>query len=103
MKKIWTLLIPITTWMDDVAKDIESSIRNWTSNVRTRRKIARMKNSGRNIYSHIHKITLELGIMALTAVAMQANGTKPKYLETVVTFDTNSAPIDVNNRCTGCI
>ena len=37
------------------------------------------------------------------AVAMQANVIQPNYSETMVTFDTNSEPMGVKNRFTGCI
>jgi hypothetical protein len=42
-------------------------------------------------------------MMAFAAVAMQANGMQSNYLETMVTFDTDSVPIGIDNRCTGCI
>ena len=42
-------------------------------------------------------------MMTFSAVKLQAKGMQPRYLETVVTFDINSAPIDVDNRCTGFI
>jgi hypothetical protein len=34
---------------------------------------------------------------------MQVNGMQSNYLETMGAFDTNSVPIGVDNRCTGCV
>jgi hypothetical protein len=42
-------------------------------------------------------------MLAFAAVAMQANGMQSNYLERMVTFDTDSVPVGVNDRCTGCI
>jgi hypothetical protein len=40
-------------------------------------------------------------VLIMAAVAMQANGESTH--ENRVTFDTDSGPIGVDNRCTGCI
>jgi hypothetical protein len=41
-------------------------------------------------------------MLCFAAVAMQANGSRIAQ-ERTATFDTDSEPIRVNNRCTGCI
>ena len=42
-------------------------------------------------------------MMELGEVSMQANGMQTNYLEKMVTFDTDSAPIGIKNKRTGCI
>jgi hypothetical protein len=101
--KLWTLLLPIKAWTNEMAKAIESSINNWTSSARARRKIARMHHSARRIDSSRRKGSLGVGMMAFAAVAMEANGVQSNYLTTMVTFDADSVPVGVDNRCTGCI
>jgi hypothetical protein len=68
-------------WSIMKAKDYETSMENWIQ-----------KNTGKRRI---------LSIMAMTAVAMQASGNGTHDNE--VTFDTNSAPVGVDNRCIGCI
>jgi hypothetical protein len=72
--KLWTLLLPIKAWTNEMAKAIESSINNWTSSARARSKIAWMHYSARRIDSSRQKGSLGVGMMAFAAVAMQANG-----------------------------
>jgi hypothetical protein len=38
--KLWTLLLPIKAWTNDMAKTIESAINNWTSSARARSRMA---------------------------------------------------------------
>jgi hypothetical protein len=61
-----------------------------------------MHRSARRIDSSGRKGSLGAGMKAFTAVAMQANCVQSNYLETMVTFDANSVPVGVDNRCTGC-
>jgi hypothetical protein len=42
-------------------------------------------------------------MMAFVAVAMQVNGMQSNCLETMVTFNADSVPVGVDNRCTGCV
>jgi hypothetical protein len=100
---IWKLLLPIKTWTNDMAKTIESSINDWASSARDRSRISRTRHSARHIHSSRRKRSLAVGMMAFAAVAMQANGMQSQYQETMVTFDTDSVPIGIDNRCTGCI
>jgi hypothetical protein len=102
--KLWTLLLPIRTWTNDMAKTIESSINNWTSSARARSRIARMHHSTGRIDSSRRKGSLGVRMMAFAAsVAMQANGMQSNYLEMMVTFDADSVPVGVDNRCMGCV
>ncbi len=104
--KLWTILHPLKRWTNDMARAIESSINEWSSNARSRSRLARWHHSASSPHSSSRKRNIGARMMAFTAVAtvaMQANGMQSNYLETMVTFDTDSVPIGVDNRCTGCI
>ena len=104
--KLWTILHPLKRWTNDMARAIESSINEWSSNARSRSRLARWHHSASSPHSSSRKRNIGARMMAFTAVAtvaMQANGIQSNYLETMVTFDTDSVPIGVDNRCTGCI
>jgi hypothetical protein len=62
-----------------------------------------MHHRARRIDSSRRKGSLGVRMMAFAAAAMQVNGMQSNYLETMVTFDTDSVPIGVDNRCTGCV
>jgi hypothetical protein len=102
--RLWRYVRPtIRTWTNDIAQAIESSINGWSTDNRNRTRI--INSSARESIFRTPKKrgTTIISMLAFAAVAMQAHGTGSYYDESMVLFDTDSATIGVDNRCTGCI
>jgi hypothetical protein len=90
--KIWDWTRPMTTWLQRQASLMEDKIMAWNTMGKRRQKLRRATNIARNMQTPTRRYTTA-ALFCFAAVAMQANGS----------FDTDSEPIGVDNRCTGCI
>ncbi len=89
----------IKDWIETKATGIGQSIDQWSL---TRTNNARMQKKKR-IAARMQTSNKKRGLrslMAFTVVAMQAS---KGIHDNAVSFDTDSAPVGVDNRCTGCI
>ena len=83
---------------------IEQRIHDWKTRARHRARYKRLRTVAQNI--HGRKYGRQWGrstvrIMAMTTVIMSAR--QGTFGEHQVTFDTDSGPIGIDNRCSGCI
>ncbi len=97
--KPWQCTARLKTWANKQANKVADSISKWDTANRSRKKIetvtriaTRIGNPGRS--------NRNIAFLAFAAVAMQANGGLD---DNQTAFDTDSAPIGIDNRCTGCI
>ncbi len=96
---LWKWINPMKTWLSEKLKIIEEKV--MASKMPTRHKKllkAYIQARGSNKRKH-HKSSI--AILVFAAVAMQASGTISQ--QSKAHFDTDSEPIGIDNRCTGCI
>jgi hypothetical protein len=97
--KPWQCTARLKTWAINQANKVADSITKWDTTNRAKKKIktataiaTKIGNRGRS--------NRNVAFLAFAAVAMQANG---GLNDNQTAFDTDSSPIGIDNRCTGCI
>ena len=93
--KRWTKVQSVITWFTSKTQGVEDTIQGWQTNWRDTQ-----TQSSRKI-RHDQNRSRPWLVLTMAAVAMQAEGAES--FEHQMTFDTDSSPIGVDNRCTGCI
>jgi hypothetical protein len=89
----------ITTYFKTKLTKIGNSIEQWNLNQTSKLRIQKKK----RIATRMQTTTRRKGnylFVALAAIAMEA---REGSHDNTVTFDTDSSPVGVDNRCTGCI
>jgi hypothetical protein len=90
---------PMKTWLIQQASKAGASIDRWKVTRQGRRRMLKVRAIAIRMQTKpTHRM---IALMAFTAVAMQASGSGG--YDNMAMFDTDSAPIGVDNRCTGCI
>ena len=97
----------LVTWFaTNVAARVGETINQWTKYKPGNRKLRRMrKYLGNKINTHSHKwSTRKTALIAMTVIAMRSmtdrQGPSGQHQ---MRFDTDSGPIGIDNRCSGCI
>ena len=93
--KRWTKVQSVITWFLSKTQGVEDTIQGWQTSWRDTQ-----TQSAQNI-RHGQNRSRSWTVLDMSAVAMQAEGADS--FEQQMTFDTDSSPIRVDNRCTGCI
>lgn len=104
--KMCTWLQPMTTWLQNIATNMGTGIQSWNTRRTTHKKLARARAmAARNKppplrSKHKHNPFRALAFAAIASLpATQGHG----HYRNQMIFDTDSGPIGVDNRCTGCI
>ena len=93
--KRWTKVQSVITWFNSKTQGMEDISQGWqTSRQDTQTQSDQKIRRGQNR-------TRPWPVLAMASVATQAEGADS--FEHQMTFDTDSSPIGVDNRCTGCI
>ena len=94
----------MNTWLCKIWSDFDNRITQWTTmnkrHTRLRRTYVVTAKRFQEQRKHRTK-SKRYGLLAIAAIAMQAKGSH--IHENRIHFDTDSEPIGIDNRCTGCI
>ena len=96
--KEWRYTTRFKTWATKMARKMADPISEWANTNRSRKTI-----SDRTYIAKIMQkgsSNRKLAFLAFAAVTMQGTG---GLQDNQISFDTDSAPIGIDNRCTGCI
>ena len=97
--KLWRYAIRVQNWANLQAKRVAESISKWKTKKTTTKRIQNATNIARRLDLG-RTSNRKIAFLAFTAVATQAQGS---LHDNHVDFDTDSATIGIDNRCTGCI
>ena len=95
--KIWKRILPTKTWLNKKITLIAETVSKKLFMYERRKKLKRVYTQTCRI-QYCHKNT---AIMLFAVIAMRASGMQENKNE--IFFDTDSEPIGIDNRCTGCI
>jgi len=90
----WLLILK--SWLKHIALKVESTILQWKTRKKYRRRAHMARKYACHPVGHFHGRSL-LAWSAVAMAATQAN--TPRH----IMFDTDSSPIGIDNRCTACI
>ncbi len=92
---------PIKNWVIERAFKIGMVLDQWSINCQGRRRTKRVQAIAYRMQRPITSNNRWKSLVVCAAVAMQASGSS--QYDNMAMFDTDSEPIGVDNRCTGCI
>jgi hypothetical protein len=97
--KTWQCTAKLKTWASNQANKVADSISKWDTANQSRKKFETAKKIATKIGNR-GQSNRNVAFLAFAAAAMQANG---GLHDNQMVFYTDSAPIGIDNRCTGCI